>query len=397
MRKVLIIGAGQSGMQLALSLQAEQYDVTVMSARTPDEIRNGWPTSTQVMFDPALNYERAYHLNLWEHEAPHIPAVGISGAAEPGTRAFSFHGRWDPYAMSVDQRLKMPEWLQLFENRGGQVIYHAVMTSDLAGLSALYDLTIVAAGKGELVDLFDRDPLRSRHETPGRVLSAIYSRGMADGPEYPSGSMRISLGPGIGEVFSIPALSLSGPCYTTLVEAIPGGPLDIFRDRPNPAEHLRRLKQRLAEYMPWEAKLHADCEPADPRASLSGAFTGTIRQPVAQVGPASHLLGMADVVVVNDPIAGQGANNAAHCAGIYTKAILDRGDKPFDPEWMRDTFETFWQTRAQYSTRLTDVLLEGLPERAQSALAAAGQDPETADQFAGLFPYPENLGSFLGN
>ena len=41
MRKILIVGAGQAGLQLALSLQAEGYDVTVMSARTPDEIRNG--------------------------------------------------------------------------------------------------------------------------------------------------------------------------------------------------------------------------------------------------------------------------------------------------------------------------------------------------------------------
>ena len=35
MRKILIVGAGQAGLQLALSLQAEGYDVTVMSARTP--------------------------------------------------------------------------------------------------------------------------------------------------------------------------------------------------------------------------------------------------------------------------------------------------------------------------------------------------------------------------
>ena len=35
MRKVLIVGAGQSGLQLALGLRAKDYDVTVMSARTP--------------------------------------------------------------------------------------------------------------------------------------------------------------------------------------------------------------------------------------------------------------------------------------------------------------------------------------------------------------------------
>ena len=76
----------------------------------------------------------------------------------------------------------------------------------------------------------------------------------------------------------------------------------------------------------------------------------------------------------NDPIAGQGANNAAHCAGIYLKAILDRGDKPFDPAWMQDTFETFWQTRAQHSTALTDALLNPHPEDTGPFLG----DPEEA-------------------
>jgi 2-polyprenyl-6-methoxyphenol hydroxylase-like FAD-dependent oxidoreductase len=50
MRKILIVGAGQSGLQLALSLREHDYDVTVMSARTPDEIRNGRVMSTQAMF-----------------------------------------------------------------------------------------------------------------------------------------------------------------------------------------------------------------------------------------------------------------------------------------------------------------------------------------------------------
>lgn len=58
MRRILIIGAGQAGLQLALSLQSEGYDVTVMSARTPDEIRGGRIMSTQCMFWPQLQLER---------------------------------------------------------------------------------------------------------------------------------------------------------------------------------------------------------------------------------------------------------------------------------------------------------------------------------------------------
>ncbi|HTU76824.1 MAG TPA: styrene monooxygenase/indole monooxygenase family protein [Trebonia sp.] len=395
MRKILIVGAGQSGLQLALSLQAEAYDVTVMSARTPDEIRGGWPTSTQVMFDPALSLEREYGLNLWEDQAPRIPAVGVSLAPAPGTRAFSFCGPWDPYAMSVDQRLKMSTWLELFESRGGRVIYHPVMTSDLAGLAQMYDLTVIAAGKGEIVELFDRDPARSKYEAPGRSLAAIYLHGMAEAPEFPDVAMRINVEPGITELFTMPAMTMSGPCRIALVEAIPGGPFDAFMDRPSPTEHLRRLRHLLTEHMPWEAELYRDCEPTDARASLSGAFTGTVRHPYAEIEPGTYVFGMADVVVVNDPIAGQGANNAAHCAHAYLKAIVERGDKPFDPPWMLQAFETFWETRAQHSTALTDALLNPLPEHVQQVLGAASQYQEVATRVGNLFPHPETIHSFL--
>jgi hypothetical protein len=396
-RKILIVGAGQSGLQLALSLQSAGYDVTIMSARTSEEIRGGWPTSTQVMFEPALAFERESKLNLWEEDAPHIPGVGISLAAAPGARAFHFYGPWDPYAMSVDQRLKMSAWLELFESRGGRAIYHPVMTSDLSGLAQMYDLTVIAAGKGELVGLFGRDAVRSKYEVPGRMLAAIYLHGMAEAPEFPDVALRINVEPGITELFTMPALTMSGPCRIALVEAIPGSQFDVFRDRPNPAEHLRRLRYLLAEHLPWEAELYRDCEPTDARASLTGAFTGTIRQPYAEVSPGAYVFGMADVVVVNDPIAGQGANNAAHCAGMYLKAILDRGDEPFDLMWMQETFEAFWQAQAQHSTTLTDALLNPLPEHVQQVLGAASQHQEIATRVGTLFPHPETFYDFLGD
>jgi 2-polyprenyl-6-methoxyphenol hydroxylase-like FAD-dependent oxidoreductase len=68
-RKILIVGAGQAGLQLALSLQAASCEVTVMPARTPDEIRAGWPTSTQVMMYRALDRERDVKLNFWDETA----------------------------------------------------------------------------------------------------------------------------------------------------------------------------------------------------------------------------------------------------------------------------------------------------------------------------------------
>jgi hypothetical protein len=41
MRKVAILGDGQSGLQLALGLPQNQYEVTVVSNRMPEQILSG--------------------------------------------------------------------------------------------------------------------------------------------------------------------------------------------------------------------------------------------------------------------------------------------------------------------------------------------------------------------
>ncbi|MGK5741461.1 styrene monooxygenase/indole monooxygenase family protein [Micromonospora sp. URMC 103] len=60
-------------------------------------------------------------------------------------------------------------------------------TADLDGLTKLrhYDLTIVAAGKGDLVGVFDRDPQRSVYTAPQRGLAVAYVHGMTPDPLWP--------------------------------------------------------------------------------------------------------------------------------------------------------------------------------------------------------------------
>src|SRR6266536_1851162 len=74
-RKILIVGAGQSGLQLSLGLLQHGYDVTVMSARTGEEIRNGRVMSTQGMFDTALQHERALALTTGRMTPLHSRAL----------------------------------------------------------------------------------------------------------------------------------------------------------------------------------------------------------------------------------------------------------------------------------------------------------------------------------
>jgi 2-polyprenyl-6-methoxyphenol hydroxylase-like FAD-dependent oxidoreductase len=393
-RKILIVGAGHAGLQLALSLQADGYDITLMSARTAAEIRGGYPTSTQAMFGPALDHERAAGLNLWDGLTEAAPGCEVSVVPAAGVQALSFYSQWDQASNSVDQRVKMSTWLELFEQRGGRVIYHMAMTSELAALAGMYDLTVIAAGKGELVEMFDRDAAKSKYTSPGRHLSAMYLNGVEQRGEGKDPMIDIIMAPGAGEFYAMPAYTVTGRCNLFLLEAVPGGPWDQFTDRPSADEHLRRTRAILDGYLPWQAPRYAKAEPTDPKAMLSGAFTTTIRKPTAEVAPGSHVLGMADVVVVNDPVSGQGANNASHSAAIYGKAIRDRGDQPFDQEWMQATFDTYW-AHAKNSIALTEMLLDPLPEHIVGALGAASQYPAIAKRAIDLFPYPGTIHDWL--
>jgi 2-polyprenyl-6-methoxyphenol hydroxylase-like FAD-dependent oxidoreductase len=392
MWKVLIVGAGQAGLQLALSLHSHEYDVTVMSARTPDEIRSGRVMSTQCMFGPALQHERNYGLNLWERQTPKIEGLGLSIADPDHGRALDWVGRLDDYAQSVDQRVKMAGWLELFENRGGKVVYHGVTTSDLDSLTSFYDLVIIAAGKGELVALFDRDPSRSPYTSTQRILSVVYVHGMTPRPEHPTmHAVRFNVIPGVGELFIMPCFTVSGPCEILFFEGIPGGPLDCWDDRPGPAEHLRRTLELMRQYVPWEYERCTSVELTDGRATLTGGYPPVVRQPVGELPSGGRVLGMADVVVANDPITGQGSNTAAKSAAHYLAAILQRGERPFDRMWMEQTFESFWASTASAVTAWTNAMLQPLPEHAQRILGACAGSPATARRFGNAFSDPSDL------
>ena len=90
-------------------------------------------------------------------------------------------------------------------------------------------------------------------------------------------------------------------------------------------------------------------------------------------------MGMADVVVLNDPITGQGSNTASKAAKVYMTRILERGDKPFDAAWMQDTFNSFW-TYAQWVVKWTNSLLTPPPPHILQLMGAASQIPPLASR-----------------
>src|SRR5690606_41107616 len=106
MRKINIIGAGQSGLQRGIGLLKNGYDVTIYSDRTPDQIYNGMVMSTQCMFDNALQMERDLNLNLWDNHAPALEGLKLRIAGPDGQPALDWSAMLDNPAQSVDQRVK---------------------------------------------------------------------------------------------------------------------------------------------------------------------------------------------------------------------------------------------------------------------------------------------------
>ncbi len=78
MRRIAIVGAGQSGLQLGLGLLDTGYDVTMITNRTADEIRQGKVMSSQCMFHTALQTERDLGLNFWEEQCPAVEGIGLA-------------------------------------------------------------------------------------------------------------------------------------------------------------------------------------------------------------------------------------------------------------------------------------------------------------------------------
>ncbi|MFN8224000.1 MAG: styrene monooxygenase/indole monooxygenase family protein [Gaiellales bacterium] len=390
MAKVTIIGAGQSGLQLAVGLVDAGYDVTVVSDRRPEEIRDARVTSSQCMFPNALDHERALGINFWDESCPPVDGISLQVPHPeiPGAKAIEWAARLDRPAQSVDQRIKFPRWMEHFESIGGRLVFASATVADLDRYGADSDLVVVASGKGELGRLFERDAVRSQFDRPMRSLALTYVNGLEPRPEFSAVCFNII--PGVGEYFVFPAETVAGGCEIMVFEGVPGGPMDCWGDVSSPSDHLARSKWILDTFLPWEGARAKAVELTDANGILTGSFAPTVRRAAATTPGGTLVLGLADAILLNDPITGQGSNNASKGAAVYLRRILERGEGPFDEAWMLETFEQLWDY-AEKVVGWTNALLVPPPEHVLNLLGAAGQHPAIAKRFVDGFDDPTDF------
>jgi Styrene monooxygenase A putative substrate binding domain len=389
-RTITIVGGGQSGLQLACGLLSHGYDVHIVQNRTAQQVATGKVLSSQCMFNTALQNERDVGLDFWGKSCPPVEAISFTVPAPDGSgnKAIEWCARLEKPALSVDQRVKIPAWMAEFERRGGRMTIAEAGIADLEGYAKASDLVIVAAGKGDVAKLFERDAARSPFDKPQRALALTYVTGMTPRPEH--SAVCFNLIPGVGEYFVFPALTVTGPCEIMVFEGIPGGPMDCWGEIKTPSEHLAKSKWILETFLPWEAERCRNIALTDDNGILAGAFAPTVRKPIGRLPSGAIVLGLADAVCLNDPITGQGSNNASKAAKIYMDAILGHGDKPYDAAFMQAAFDRYWDY-AQYVVGWTNALLQPPPPHVLNIMGSAQAYPVLAERIANAFDDPRDF------
>ncbi len=388
--KIAIIGAGQAGLQLGIGLQKNGISTTIYSEYFAEAISSGYITSSQVMFHTALSYEKELDLNLWENEAPKNSTVRFSISGQVlGSQEINWNGVCNMPFQSVDQRIKFPQWMKIFEDFGGTIIIKSISTDDIDTLAQDYDLIIIASGKNNLNTLFEINKEASPHQIPQRAICLLAVKGMK--PHFSPG-ISANIIPNIGEYFTTPGISVNGACEMMLFEGVPGGPLDCWNtfDHKNLTNKIDLAKNLLRQYVPWEAERCAEIELADPKGLICGSITPTIRKPFALANNGTLLIGLGDAVILNDPIAGQGSNLASRAAKIYLDAIKNTSPSDFTPEWASEVFSQLWDY-AEKATLWSNILLSPLPIHIIQLLKSAEHSQPLANRLANSFDNLKDL------
>jgi hypothetical protein len=355
------VGAGVAGLLTALGLRKSGHEVTLYSDRTPDDfLTKVPPTGTAARFPRSLDYDAELGVNHWDSVCPPLEGVSLAFGLKPVNRLLTLTGRLSRPARAIDVRLLSARWMDDLASRGGRVVIESVSVERLDSIAAEHELTIVAAGRKELCNLFPRNAERSVYDKPQRKLCLVVVRGPGMRFErVPFSPVRFNLTASEGEAFWVPFLHKSGDpqTFNLLFEAKPGSRMDRFDDAKTGDEAVAIAKKVIADLAPWDSAWVEPMKLADEHGWLKGGITPTVRGPVGKLPSGRAVTAVGDTIMSLDPIAGQGANNGTRMAR-HLVAAVDASTGPLDEAWMTSTFERYWSEQGQHHVRFNNVLLE---------------------------------------
>ncbi|HEX2059349.1 MAG TPA: styrene monooxygenase/indole monooxygenase family protein, partial [Thermoanaerobaculia bacterium] len=386
MRRIAIVGSGIIGLIAAYGLRKKGHAVTLYSDRTPVQwLRESRPTGTAARFELALSYERELGLNHWEEVAPNGEGVFLTFCPKTHQQLIRLFGRGEKPFQAVDMRMQCHRWLSDFE---GRVVIENVTPERLESIAAENDLTLVAAGKSDLCNLFSRDAARSPYDAPQRNLTMVIATGRMSVDGCPYLPVKFEFLGTDGEIFFVPYLHKDvGASWNIVIEAKPGSRIDRFAGVRSGEEALSIAQNVVTELFPWSGSWIRGMKLADPMGWLSGRIAPTVRHPVAKLPSGRIVAGLGDTAISFDPIAAQGANTGVKQARHLVEAIAAH-DGPLDEAFLTTTFAAFWNEHARWACAFNNMFLEPIPAPAKELLIAQTGSPAIADAFFANFNDP---------
>ncbi|NUT52060.1 MAG: hypothetical protein HOV94_32910 [Saccharothrix sp.] len=363
--------------------------MTVYSDRTAEDHLGGRGRPTACLFGDQVEYEAELGLDFWP-EASRMRRIHLDLTTEGRDVAFSVDAPLRKPALAVDQRLKFAAGLREVSARGASVVIGPVEVADLDRLAASHDLVAVTAGHRSLTGLFERDPERSVHREPQRSLFTMNIHGydMDARPEHREGVF--SFLPGTVEMFWVPFHDKDvGESRSIVVEAAPGGRADRFGDVTTADEGLEVLKSLVDDLLPHESAFLGPARATNPVTFMKGQIVPVVRKPVAVLPSGRHVLGLGDAVVLNDPLAGQGANNATRMARFFAERLAAH-DGPFTASWLTARFDEWWELGC-YTNEFSNGLLAPLTDAQKEVMLAAAHREDIGEQLWEGFNDPSSL------
>lgn len=385
MHNVGIVGAGVAGLHLALYLQQKGIFATIITDREPEEYRKAPLLNTVAHHNTTLERESALGVNHWtdpgDHYYYHDHWLNVP---EP----LHFAGHFEKPSRAVDYRIYLPTLMTDFMERGGSIEYRRIGEDDIKPLADRFDLLVVAAGKGPLGAMFDRDPAESPFQEPQRRLSC----GLYTGVAHPAPkNVTISITPGAGELLVIPTVTFDGIGTALLFENLPGTVLEATvttKYKEDPAAFRQVILDALEKFHPGVydrvdiAKFDL-CQPVD---ILQGGVVPTVRKTHVHLGNGKFAVALGDVHMTVDPVNGQGANIASYAAFRMGKEIVNA---PVLDRRFIERVDLARKDRCLGAARWTNLMMDPPTEELQMLFGAMSKNQALCDEFTENFNRPE--------